>query len=239
MISLVVPVLNEQDNILELLAKIKNVLNADDEIIVVDDGSTDQTYDQIKSFPCKVIKHETNLGKGKSLIDGINFAKGEVIVFIDGDGQDDPNELPKLLMGIKNGYDFVIGSRFVPDDTQNKAVKKRYDSKALSPVNFFGNKTLTFLINRLFSLNIYDSQSGFKCFKSDKIRSLNLISPRYEIETEMIIKSKKNKLKILEVPVYRYERENGVSNLFDIPFGRMKFMFRVLKVIIYGYIFWR
>ena len=55
----------------------------------------------------------------------------------------------------------------------------------------------------------------------------------------MIIKSKKNKLKILEIPVYRYERENGVSNLFDIPFGRMKFMLRVLKVIIYGYIFWK
>jgi glycosyltransferase involved in cell wall biosynthesis len=239
MISLVVPVLNEQNNILNLLTKIKIVLSENDEIIVVDDGSTDQTYDQIKNFPCKVIRHERNLGKGKSLIDGINSAKGDIIVFIDGDGQDDPSELPKLLLGIKNGYDFVIGSRFVPDDTKNNAVKKRYDSKALSPVNFIGNKALTFLLNTLFSLNIYDSQSGFKCFKSDKLRSLNLISERYEIETEMIIKSKKNKLKILEIPVYRYERENGVSNLFDIPFGRMKFMLRVLKVIIYGYIFWK
>ena len=239
MISLIVPVLNEQDNILNLLSKIKIVLNENDEIIVVDDGSTDQTYDQIKNFPCTVIRHERNLGKGKSLIDGINSAKGDIIVFIDGDGQDDPSELPKLLRGIKNGFDFVIGSRFVPDDTKNNVVKKRYDSKALSPVNFIGNKALTFLINTLFSLNIYDSQSGFKCFKSDKLRSLNLISERYEIETEMIIKSKKNKLKILEIPVYRYERENGVSNLFDIPFGRMKFMFRVLKVILYGYIFWK
>ena len=239
MISLIVPVLNEQDNILNLLSKIKIVLNENDEIIVVDDGSTDQTYDQIKNFPCTVIRHERNLGKGKSLIDGINSAKGDIIVFIDGDGQDDPSELPKLLQGIKNGFDFVIGSRFVPDDTKNNVVKKRYDSKALSPVNFIGNKALTFLINKLFSLNIYDSQSGFKCFKSDKLRSLNLISERYEIETEMIIKSKKNKLKILEIPVYRYERENGASNLFDIPFGRMKFMFRVLKVILYGYIFWK
>ncbi len=239
MISLIVPVLNEQDNILNLLNKIKNVLNVNDEIIVVDDGSIDQTFDQIKNFPCKVIRHEINLGKGKSLIDGINSARGDIVVFIDGDGQDDPGELPKLLSGIKNGYDFVIGSRFVPEATENKVIKKRYDSKALSPVNFIGNKALTFLINKLFSLNIYDSQSGFKCFKSDKLRSLNLTSARYEIETEMIIKSKKNKLKILEVPVYRYERENGVSNLFDIPFGRMKFMLRVLKVIFYGYIFWR
>ena len=101
MISLIVPVLNEQDNILNLLSKIKIVLNENDEIIVVDDGSTDQTYDQIKNFPCTVIRHERNLGKGKSLIDGINSAKGDIIVFIDGDGQDDPSELPKLLQGIK------------------------------------------------------------------------------------------------------------------------------------------
>jgi glycosyltransferase involved in cell wall biosynthesis len=239
MISVVVPVLNEQDNIVILLNKIKNIIDIKDEIIVVDDGSTDLTFDQIKNFPCKVIKHEKNLGKGKALIDGINLANGDIIVFIDGDGQDDPSELPKLLSGIYNGYDFVIGSRFVPDKEDDQIVKKRFDEKALSPVNFLGNKTLTYLLNRLFLLNIYDSQSGFKCFKSEKVKSLNLTSQRYEIETEIIIKSKKNKLKILEVPVSRYSRENGVSNLFDIPFGRLKFILRVLRVIMYGYLFWR
>ena len=124
-------------------------------------------------------------------------------------------------------------------DGKQKAIKKRYDQKALSLVNYVGNKMLTFLINKFFSLNIYDSQSGFKCFRAEKIRSLGLISQKYEIETEIIIKSKKNKLKILEVPVYRYERENGVSNLFDVPFGRLKFTLRVLRVIIYGFLMWR
>ena len=119
-----------------------------------------------------------------------------------------------------------------------KILKKRYDQKSLSPVNFIGNKALTFLINKLFSLNIYDSQSGFKCFKRDKIMSLNLVSKRYEIETEIIIKSKKG-FKILEVPVYRYERVHGLSSLFDIPFGRFKFTLKVLKVIIYGYLHWK
>ena len=237
MISVIVPVLNEQDNIIPLLKKIKDSINKEDEIIVVDDGSTDLTHDRLINFPCQVLKHEKNLGKGCSLIDGLNAAQGKIILFIDGDGQDDPSEIPKLIEGINQGYDFVIGSRFVPDTSQT--IKKRYDSDALSPVNFLGNKMLTFLINSFFSLNIHDSQSGFKCFKVEKIKDLNLISQRYEIETEIIIKSKKNKLKILEVPVYRYERRNGISNLFDVPFGRLMFTLKVIKVIIFGLVYWR
>jgi glycosyltransferase involved in cell wall biosynthesis len=236
-LSVVVPVYNEEKNILVLLNKIKSSIANEDEIIVIEDGSSDGTLDAIKNFDCKIIAHPKNLGKGRSLIDGIEAAQGEIVLFIDGDGQDDPSEIPELIRGIDKGYDFVIGSRFVPD--ANQVAKKRYDEKALSPVNYLGNKALTFLLNNLFSLNIYDSQSGFKCFKAEKIRSLNLTSQRYEIETEIIIKSRKNKLKILEVPVYRYERENGVSNLFDIPFGRFRFTLRVLKVMLYGYLFWR
>lgn len=236
-LSIVVPVYNEEKNILLLLNKIKSSISKDDEIIVVEDGSSDDTLKVVKTFDCKIIEHDINLGKGRSLIDGLNEVKGDIVVFIDGDGQDDPSEIPKLIKGIEQGYDFVIGSRFVPEE--NKIYKKRYDQKALSPVNYVGNKVLTIMLNTLFSLNIYDSQSGFKCFKSEKIKSLNLKSQRYEIETEIIIKSKKNKFKILEVPVYRYERENGVSNLFDIPFGRLKFTLRVLRVMMFGFLFWR
>lgn len=236
MISVVVPVFNEQDNIIELLNKIKNSISSEDEIIVVDDGSEDLTYDRLKNFPCRILKHEINLGKGQSLIDGINVAKGEIIMFIDGDGQDDPSEMPKLIDGINKGYDFVIGSRFVED--KNKKIT-RFTKTALSNVNWFGNKALTFIINFLFRLEIKDTQAGFKCFKASSIRKLNLVSSRYEIETEIIIKAKKNKLRILELPVHRYVRVYGTSKLFDIPFGRMIFMLKVLKVIFYGYIFWR
>jgi len=236
MISIVVPVFNEQDNIVLLLEKIKNEIKSEDEIIVVDDGSTDLTYEKIKNFPCTTIKHEKNFGKGKALINGINSAKGNIIVFIDGDGQDDPSELPKLLSGIiNNKYDFVIGSRFVEDE--NKKIT-RFTKTALSNINWFGNKALTFIINLLFRLDIKDTQSGFKAFKASAIRDLNLVSPRYEIETEIIIKAKKNNLRIFEVPVHRYEREHGKSKLFEIPFGRFIFMLKVLKVIFYGYIFW-
>ena len=235
-LSVVVPVYNESKNILILLNKIKKNISHDDEIIVVEDGSVDNTLDEIKKFECKLIVHKKNIGKGQSLIDGINLAKGDIILFLDGDGQDDPSEIPKLLDGINKGYDFVIGSRFVEDD---KKKITRYTKTALSNINWFGNKGLTFFINFLFGLNIKDTQSGFKCFKRDAIKNLNLVSKKYEIETEIVIKSKRDKLKILEVPVFRYERKHGVSKLFDIPFGRLIFMLKVLKVIFYGYIFWK
>ena len=235
-LSVVVPVYNESKNILILLNEIKKNISHDDEIIVVEDGSVDNTLDEIKKFECKLIVHKKNIGKGQSLIDGINLAKGDIILFLDGDGQDDPSEIPKLLDGINKGYDFVIGSRFVEDD---KKKITRYTKTALSNINWFGNKGLTFFINFLFGLNIKDTQSGFKCFKRDAIKKLNLVSKKYEIETEIVIKSKRDKLKILEVPVFRYERKHGESKLFDIPFGRLIFMLKVLKVIFYGYIFWK
>jgi len=235
-LSVVVPVYNESKNILILLNEIKKNISHDDEIIVVEDGSVDNTLGEIKKFECKLIVHKKNIGKGQSLIDGINLAKGDIILFLDGDGQDDPSEIPKLLDGINKGYDFVIGSRFVEDD---KKKITRYTKTALSNINWFGNKGLTFFINFLFGLNIKDTQSGFKCFKRDAIKNLNLVSKKYEIETEIVIKSKRDKLKILEVPVFRYERKYGESKLFDIPFGRLIFMLKVLKVIFYGYIFWK
>ena len=236
MISVIVPTYNEEKNILTLLEKIKSAISDNDEIIVIDDGSTDKTLEIIKSFECKVIEHVKNQGKGRSLINGINKANGDIIVLIDGDGQDDPLEINKLIRGIEAGYDFVIGSRFI-EDKDKKIV--RYTKVALSNINWFGNKSLTFMINVLFGLNIRDTQSGFKCFTKSALQSLNLVSNRYEIETEIIIKAKRKGLKILEVPVYRYERKYGQSKLFDIPFGRIIFTFKVLKVIFYGFFFWR
>ena len=233
--SIIVPVFNEANNILVLLKKIELNITPFDQIIIIDDGSTDGTYDEIKNVSHTIIKHDSNLGKGRAIINGIKAAKGDLIILIDGDGQDDPSEITKLINGINQGYDFVIGSRFVEDE--HKKIK-RFTKTALSTINWFGNKSLTMMINLLFNLNIKDSQSGFKCIKTSEIKKLNLVSPRYEIETEIIIKSKRNGLKILEVPVHRYERKHGISNLFDIPFGRVIFLLKVLKVMIYGFFFW-
>ena len=233
--SIIVPVYNEQGNIGNLISKINLVIDRTDELIIVDDGSTDKTYEEIKNHKCILISLDKNMGKGYAMRKGIQEAKGEYIIFMGGDGQDDPYEIKLLLEEITKGYDYVIGSRFLKENKKDD----RFSEKAVLPVNEFGNKSITFLINILFNKNITDSQSEFKCFKTERLRELNLVTKRFEIETELLIKSFRKKFKIKEVPVHRYERKHGISKLFNVPFGRFLFGLKVLRTIIIGYLFWR
>jgi glycosyltransferase involved in cell wall biosynthesis len=233
--SIVIPVYNEEGNIGNLIDKINPFLNDNDELIVVNDGSSDNTESEIKSKKCSLISLKTNKGKGFAMRAGIEKAKGDLVIFMGGDGQDDPEEIKVLLKEINNGFDYVIGSRFLSRENSDN----RYSSKAILPVNEFGNKSITFIINILFKKNITDSQSEFKCFNSEKLKHLTLESDRFEIETELLIKSFRKNFKIKEVPVHRYERKHGKSKLFNVPFGRFLFGLKVLRTIFKGYIFWR
>ena len=232
--SIIVPVYNEQGNIGDLISKINLVLSEQDELIVVNDGSSDNTETEIDNSKCIKINLTQNMGKGYAMRKGIEKAKGDYIVFMGGDGQDDPQEINLLINEINNGFDYVIGSRFLNFEKS----KDRFSNKAVLPVNEFGNKSITFLINLLFNKNITDSQSEFKCFVSSKLNELNLETNRFEIETELLIKSFRKNFKIKEVPVHRYERKHGISKLFNVPFGRF-FGLKVLRTIIKGYLFWR
>ena len=233
--SVIIPVFNEEGNIGELIKKTKLVLNPDDELILVDDGSSDNTAKEIRENNCILISLEKNMGKGYAMRMGIERANGDYIIFMGGDGQDDPVEIDLLLQEVKNGFDYVIGSRFLNFDSSDN----RFSDKAVLPVNEFGNKSITFIINLLFKKNITDSQSEFKCFVAKKLRELKLESNRFEIETELLIKSFRKEFKIKEVPVHRYERKYGISKLFNVPFGRFLFGLKVLRTIFKGYIFWR
>ena len=233
--SIVIPVYNEEGNIGDLIDKISLFLNDNDELIVINDGSSDNTESEIKSKKCFLISLKSNKGKGFAMRAGIEKAKGDLVIFMGGDGQDDPEEIKILLKEINNGFDYVIGSRFFGRENSDN----RYSSKAILPVNEFGNKSITFIINILFKKNITDSQSEFKCFNSEKLKQLTLESDRFEIETELLIKSFRKNFKIKEVPVHRYERKHGKSKLFNVPFGRFLFGLKVLRTIFKGYIFWR
>jgi glycosyltransferase involved in cell wall biosynthesis len=235
--TIIVPVYNEEGNVGNLINKILKNISDNDQLIIVNDGSTDNTKKEVEKFNCELINHKKNLGKGMAMRTGISNATGDLIIFMGGDGQDDPFEIKNLIDGIQEGYDYVIGSRFIK--CSNNVNLKRYSDKAILPINKIGNNILTFLINFFFGQSITDSQSEFKCFKSEKLKSLELTSDRYEIETELLIKSFRKKFKIKEVPVYRYERIHGKSYLFDVPFGRFIFGLKVLKTILTGYIFWR
>ena len=116
MISIIVPFYNEKENLPTLikhLIEVSDNLEEDYEIVLVDDGSNDAGASQlkVKSEQLKIIKHNKRLGKGQALKTGIENSSGEIIVFMDADLQDDPEDLPKFLEKIDEGYDFVNGIR--------------------------------------------------------------------------------------------------------------------------------
>ncbi len=241
-ISVIIPVYNEALNIGILSQKVHDIIGQDNELIIVDDGSSDNTIGEINPSICKILSHRENRGKGQAMRTGIEASKGDLIVFMGGDGQDDPEEIPKLIRGIEEGADFVIGSRFVDNksiDPKDKESERRYSGASVKPINELGNKFLTSLINLLFGTRITDSQSEFKCIKAEKLKRFSFQSDNYEIETEMLICASRAGLKICEVPVHRYQRRHGISHLYQVPFGRLKFGFWVMRAIIKGYFLWR
>jgi glycosyltransferase involved in cell wall biosynthesis len=241
-LSVIIPVFNEAGNIGPLVTEVRRAIGPENELIVVDDGSTDGTINELDPYTCTILRHDANKGKGAAMRTGIHAASGDVLVFMGGDGQDDPMEIHKLMEAIDRGADFVIGSRFLSNhcpDLDDTKMQKRFSTDAVRPINEIGNKGLTALINILFGIHITDSQAEFKCIRASKLRSLNLESNRYEIETEILIRAARSGLKIVEVPVHRYPRAHGMSKLYQIPLGRFKFGLRFLRTIIKGYFLWR
>jgi len=216
-LSVVIPAYNEEHNIGKVLDKVKQMIRADDEIIVVDDGSTDRTFEVAEEKNVRVIRHIVNEGKGSCVREGIAAATGDIVLLIDGDGQDDPADIPRLILPIYEGADFVNGSRWLG----------AFQEGAISQLNFFVTVLITKLINLLFNSHITDSQAGFRCLRRDKLRVFELRSKEYEIETEMVVKAIKHKLKIAEVPVKRFRRPQGESKLRRLQQGM-----RILRLII-------
>jgi len=208
-VCVVIAAYNEGPNIADVIRRVREVLKPGDEILVIDDGSIDDTSAASRSAGARVVRQEPNQGKGKAIIRGLKEATGDIVLFIDGDGQDDPAEIPLLLAEVDKGADFVNGSKFIGTLKEG----------AISTPNYFGNKFMSGLINVLFGVKITDSQAGYRAIRLDKVRGIPLAAKEYEIETEMLIKSIKRGLKIVEVPVTRDRRAAGRTNFKRIRNG--------------------
>ncbi|HEX8296507.1 MAG TPA: glycosyltransferase family 2 protein [Chthoniobacteraceae bacterium] len=127
MLSLVIPLYNEEDNIAPLQEEVAEALAGRDyELILVDDCSTDGTLARIQRAPeVKVIQFEKNSGQSAAMYAGIHAATGKVIVLLDGDRQNDPHDIPKMLAEIERGADLVCGYRANRKDTQFKRIQSR------------------------------------------------------------------------------------------------------------------
>lgn len=208
-LSIIVPCHNEAGSIGPVLQSLRDLYPAA-ELLVIDDGSTDDTVRAAEAVAgIRLVRHETNLGKGAALRRGIAEAQGEVLAFIDGDGQDDPADLKLLLDQIELGRDFVNGSKFVG------AIKEG----GISLPNYWGNRFMSGLINLFFGGKVTDSQSGFRVVTRKLIRNWSLVSTQYEIETEMLIKALKAGARIKEVPVTRAARTAGSTGFLRVRNG--------------------
>lgn len=193
-ISVIIPAYNEAKTLPKIIKKILDLkIPFEKEIIVVDDGSTDESKsveNQIKDKRVKFLTNKKNMGKGASIIKALPYVRGDITIIQDADLEYDPSEFPKLLAPFKE-----------------KNVKVVYGSRVLSnnPVSHWtfnlGGRLVTLLTNLLYGTNITDEPTGYKVFKSDFLKKINLRSKRFEFCPEVTAKIAKLGVKITEVPI--------------------------------------
>jgi glycosyltransferase involved in cell wall biosynthesis len=193
-VSVIIPAYNEIKTIAEIVRRVQ-ATGIPEEIVIVDDGSTDGTRDVLKQMDgngmVRVILRERNQGKGAAVMDGIHAANGEVILIQDADLEYDPRDIPALLRPIEEGIaDVVYGSRFL--------------GAARRPTMFWhmvANKLLTLMTNILYNNILTDMETGYKVFSRDIVKDIHIRARRFDFEPEFTAKILKRKVRIFEVPI--------------------------------------
>lgn len=196
----VVPVYNEADLIVNTIASLKKVKNID-EIVVVNDGSTDDTLDRVNELNIRVINLKKNYGKGYAMKTAINTLEYDYIAFVDGDLGDTSIEVESLILPVINGEADVSIAKFSKEDTivntkGGFGIVKKFAKKG---IYLFTKKDLD------------NSLSGQRVYKKEVIDKINYIPNSYGIEVAMTIQTLNNGFSILEVPVtmtHRYSQRN-------------------------------
>ena len=200
LISIIIPVYNEEKTIKIILDKVLKQNELNKEIIVINDFSTDNTKSLIEDEfldKIKLINNDRNYGKGFSVKRGIEAASGDIILIQDGDLEYDPSDYQKLLKPlIENRADAVYGSRFLGSE----------EKRVLFFWHRFGNYILTLFSNSLTNLNLTDMEVGYKAFKKEVFSDIVLEEKRFGFEPEITAKIAKKKLRIFEVGIKYYGR---------------------------------
>ena len=215
-ISVVIPLYNEEDSVVELSIALKKVferMRANYEVIFIDDGSTDSSFQRIKEinhlntrFRC--IKFKRNYGKSAALSEGFKACKGDYIITMDADLQDDPEEIPALISKLNEGYDLVSGWK-----------KVRYDPF----IKKHSSKLFNYTTSKLVGLKLHDYNCGLKGYKKELVKSLKIYG---EMHRYIPALAHLSGFKVTEIPVIHHPRKFGKTK-----FGSSRFIKGVLDLI--------
>lgn len=185
----IIPSLNEALHIADLVARVKKHCP---DVVVIDDGSTDDTAAEARRAGAEVIVHEVNRGKGVALSDGFAYAikNGfDAVVTMDGDAQHDPEELPLFFEAARRtGADLVLGNRL-------------HESGGMPFIRLATNVLTSLMINVIGSLSIHDSQIGYRLIRTRLLRNITLKTTKYDQESEILLRAGRKGYKVREVPV--------------------------------------
>ena len=204
-VSILIPVYNERTVVERSISQVLAAPvpeNIEKELIIVDDCSTDGTFDILQRlagmFPqIRLFRHQRNSGKGAALRTAIEAATGDFSLIQDADLEYDPSEYPRLLRPLLDGHaDAVFGSRYLAGE----------QSRVLPFWHSTINKGLTLVSNMFCNLNLTDMETCYKVFRTDLLKSIPIRSDRFGFEPEIVMKSAKRKLRIYEVPISYHGR---------------------------------
>jgi glycosyltransferase involved in cell wall biosynthesis len=210
-IVVTIPTYNEEKTIGTVLEKVHEAMKSNSynyEVLVVDDGSKDNTVEIAKKAGAVVFSHPRNYGLAETFKTEIKKSLqmgADIIVHIDADSQYQPIETPKMIKEINNGYDLVLGSSFKRQIESMPAIKK------------IGNKAFSKVISNISGIKISDAQTGFRAFTREVAEKIRITS-NHTYTQEQIIRAVREKFKIKEIPVY-FAKRDGKSRLMSNPFS--------------------
>lgn len=208
-VSIIIPAFNEADIIADLVRQIKS-LHPDFEVIVVDDGSADNTAAEADKAGALVYSHPYNIGNGAAVKSGIRVATGDILVFLDGDGQHNPDDIARLLEYFP-AFDMVVGARSI--------------SGQASLGRALGNKIYNWFASYVAKFNVQDLTSGFRAVKSNVARNfLYLLPNTYSYPTTLTLGTLRSGMSVKYVPVKIKKRATGSSNIKLVQDGVRFFM---------------
>ncbi len=213
--TIIIPAYNEEKSIKELVKRVKKICSQGDEVIVVDDGSCDNTGKIAEEMGVRVLKHKSNKGKAIALKTGFRHAKNDVIVTIDADCTYPPEEIPKLIKNLKR-CDLVVGSRFRNGIPPHAPIHK-------SIANILGSIFASIILFR----KITDVTSGMRAFRKDVVEACKIRAKGLDFEAEFTSKAIALGFRYREVPI-GFEERRGRSKLRFLR-DMIKFSIAILR----------